>query len=359
LAGPGEFSARAFFNGKIDLTEAEGIAATINAETEVQLRAAASLRGGDLHKQIEGMANELANLLARVEAGIDFVDEEGVKVFEDDELGSALSQLEMGLQWWLTAAVRIDRLDQLPMVVFMGQPNVGKSSLINALAGHERSITSEIAGTTRDILSVAAATSHGDVRLVDVPGEEEPTDELRAKMMEARERALMEADLIIEVVADEERVVSGLLVSMQHGANSYTVQNKVDLLPAAEVRTFEYLSESGEFMSFRGEYQMVSAKTGLNLEKLREEIGRMAYCRTDISAHIPAMNQRHRRLIQGAKKALDDAQKSINFEDPSKTQHEFIAADLRRALDLLGQITGTISPDEVLGRIFSQFCIGK
>jgi tRNA modification GTPase len=353
LAGPGEFSARAFLNGKIDLTEAEGIAATIHATSEAQLRAAASLRSGDLHRQIEHAADETANLLARVEAGIDFSDEEGVTFIGGHDLATALARMVLGLQRWLTHAVRVDRLDQLPTVVFVGQPNVGKSSLINALAGRERAITSEIAGTTRDMLSVVIATPQGEVRLIDVPGEEEPTDELRMKMMEARERALLEADLIIEVVADENHVASTLADGDRHPADRYLVQNKADLLPPDLVRTFEQRPAPGKLP------RLVSAKTGLHIEALRETIGNMAYGRAHISAELPAMNQRHRKLLQEAKEALHDAQGWINTENMAATRHEFVAADLRRALDLLGQITGIISPDEVLGRIFSQFCIGK
>jgi tRNA modification GTPase len=359
LAGPGEFSARAFFNGKIDLTEAEGIAATINAGTEIELRAATSLREGTLHKQIQRHANELGNLLAMVEAGIDFSDEEGVRFIDGEELGSRLSQNVAGVQWWLAHAVRIDRLDRLPTVVLIGEPNVGKSSLINALAGRDRSITSEIAGTTRDMLSVVIPTPRGEVRLVDVPGEELPTDDLRKQMMEARERALMEADLVLDIVASETEVISGLLGSVRYGADYYTVQNKVDLLPPAAVRTFEYLEDSGDFMTFRGEFQMVSAKTGWNIENLREAIGKLAHRRQTISQQIPALNQRHRILLQGAKEALHDAESWVDTENMGATRHELLAADLRRALDLLGQITGIISPDDVLGRIFSQFCIGK
>ena len=358
MASAGEFSARAFFNGKMDLTEAEGIAATINAATEMELRAAASLREGNLHREIEKVTQRVAHWLAMVEAGIDFSEEEGILSADQDEMQSDLAQIaDFGLGWWLEHAVRMDRLDTLPTVVFIGEPNVGKSSLINALAGTTRSITSEVAGTTRDVLGVVMKTSRGDMRLLDVPGKEEPVDELRRQMMKARENALLEADLAIEVVVDEKYAISGMMPRHEHGTEIYAVQNKADLLPPTELRTFEYIESQeewggGGFMTIRGDFQLVSAKTGLNIEKLREEIGELVYRRRVIHAHLPVLNQRHRLLVLEVKEAIDRA---VNLMD----RPELLASELRRALDSLGQITGVVSPDEILGRIFSTFCIGK
>jgi tRNA modification GTPase len=348
LAGPGEFSARAFFNGKIDLTEAEGIAATINAHTETELRAAASLRQGHLHAWIADMADRLANLLALIEADIDFVEEEDIRLVDPDTLLSRLQVMHDGLCSEMATAVRADRLDNPPTVLFLGDPNVGKSSLINALTCAERSLTSEIAGTTRDVLSATLHTAKGDIRLLDVPGEELPSDELRRKMMEARQRAILEADLIVHVVTDDSRAISNLATPGGYPAEAVTVQNKADLLPA-EVR------KRG---SDREPWQLVSAKNGLNIDLLREAILGLVTRRPVVSAIVPALNQRHRVLLDEVRQILGRVTDLV-AAGSVKRHPELIAADLRRALDLLGQITGTISPDEVLGRIFSQFCIGK
>jgi tRNA modification GTPase len=344
LAGPGEFSARAFFNGKMDLTEAEGIAATISAASETQLRAAASLREGDLHKWTVETAEKLANLLALVEAGIDFVDEEGVRFIDPAELRAGLQGLAEEMWAQLAQAVRIDRLDDLPTAVFVGKPNVGKSSLINALAGRERSIVSPVAGTTRDMLSVTMETAHGHVRLVDVPGEEMPSDELRAKMMAARGQALLDADLVVEVVAADQAAPGGGRERPTYAAPVMEVMNKADLLAEGCAPGREW-----------GEWQ-VSARTGQGIETLREDIGEAVVRQEAASGGRLVLNQRHRALVRETRAVLVEAgELVVTFE----RHPELLAAELRRGLDVLGQITGTISPDEVLGRIFSTFCIGK
>jgi tRNA modification GTPase len=360
-AEPGEFSARAFFNGKIDLTEAEGIAATINATNQTQLRAAASLRSGDLHKEMDRLADQLANLLALIEAAIDFTDEEGVEFIGPAQLRQQLGALGRELHDLLAHAVRADRLDALPTVVFIGRPNVGKSSLINALARTDRSITSPIAGTTRDRLSITLHTGAGPVRLVDVPGEETAVDELRTKMMATRELALLEADLIVEVVthpADLAAAGAGTEERSRFPASKITVLNKSDLLPAATGSSPSPTAAEAKAPA-QADWQKVSALTGSNIDRLREEISRQVATRTasTIAAQIPALNQRHRAILHEVQLLLRAIEGSTGEEMIRRP--ELLAAELRRALDLLGGITGAISPDEIIGRIFSRFCIGK
>jgi tRNA modification GTPase len=350
LAGPGEFSARAFFNGKIDLTEAEGIAATINAHSAIELQAASHLRNGMLHRDISDLTERVATMLALVEAEIDFVDEEDVSFIDRDKLESQLEQLGGYLEELLMTSIRIDRCDAIPTAVFIGEPNVGKSSLINALVGKQRSIVSDVAGTTRDVLSAILHTRRGDIRLLDVPGNEIPSDELRTKMMDARRNALLEADLVVRVTdAPGELRDEDIQGSHDIPAQLLVVQNKADLLPPEVQARLVWEPGSGT------QSAPVSAKTGLHIDQLRELITRLAGKKDSVGRNRRVLNQRHRLLLQEAKVALWDARRRAHF----LKQPELLAADLRRALDLLGQITGTISPDEVLGRIFSQFCIGK
>ncbi|HEY4329544.1 MAG TPA: GTPase [Phycisphaerae bacterium] len=340
MAEPGEFTARAFFGGKIDLTEAEGIAATIDAGNRRQLQAAASLRQGDLHRWIGGLSHQTADLLAQVEAGIDFVDEEDVRFVDTTVLAKTLHGMIAELESQLTAAVRIDRMGEPPTVVFAGLPNVGKSSLINALAREERSIVSPIAGTTRDMLATLMRTPRSDVRLVDVPGEEAATDELRAKMMAARQAALLDADLIMEVVA-----VPGELPA-DHGPHHIFVRNMIDLLAAP-----------GDPVAHEP-WRNVSAKTGEGIAELREELARRVSQDESSSTARLVLNHRHRTLLHEATRTLKAAA-LLALPATACQRPELIAAELRHSLDYLGQISGAISPDEVLGRIFSQFCIGK
>ena len=169
-AEPGEFSARAFFHGKCDLTEAEGIAATIGAENERQLRAAAALRDGALHRWCQTLCDRLGDMLALVEAGIDFSDEPDVSFISPAELQRQIAAIAADIARAQSHAVQWESLDMLPAVVLLGRPNVGKSSLLNALAGHDRAIVSPIAGTTRDAVSTVIQTPAGPVRLVDAAG---------------------------------------------------------------------------------------------------------------------------------------------------------------------------------------------
>jgi tRNA modification GTPase len=338
LAEAGEFSARAFFNGKIDLTQAEGISATISATNAVQLRAAAGLREGTLYKEMVRLTEEVAGVLALVEAGIDFSDEADVSFVSREKARAAIEGLAGYVERLLVTAMRVDRVDSMATVVLVGKPNVGKSSLINALAGAERAIVSGVAGTTRDMLSAVIRTMAGDIRLVDVPGEEEIIDEMRGKMMEARRLALLEADVVVRVVDGDEEVLEGGLV----------VRNKVDLVPRG-VRAWKPAPQ----------VVCVSAKTGEGIEMLREKIGVLVQEREVVAEGRVVLNQRHRGLLMGAREGLGRAVEYTGEEAVFRQHPELLAAELRGTLDTLGQITGTVSPDEILGKIFSSFCIGK
>ncbi len=325
----------------MDLTEAEGIAATIAAGSETELRAAASLRGGDLHRWASATAERLANLLALVEAGIDFVEEEDVHFIQVPELRRALAELSAEIRRQLAAAVRIDRLAAPPTVVFVGRPNVGKSSLINALAGRERSIVSPVAGTTRDMLAAEMVVEGRAIRLVDVPGEEAATDELREKMMGARAAAILDADVVVEVFAADE---AGELPGDE--GRRVAVLNKSDLLGDGRLKAV--LRTEG--------WRRVSARTGEHVGELGAALGRLAMREETAGASRLVLNHRHRELMQQTLEAVIRAEGIV---EAAASRPELLAAELRQALDALGQMTGTISADEVLGRVFSRFCIGK
>jgi tRNA modification GTPase len=347
-ATPGEFSARAFLNAKIDLTEAEGIAATIHATDQLERKAAASLRNGHLHQQIDQLTNALANLLALVEAGIDFSDEEGVSFIDAEKAETTLEDLAEQLDHLLSGALRLDRLHAPPTVAFIGAPNVGKSSLLNALTGQNRSIVSPIPGTTRDILAVTLHTPRGDIRLLDLPGDEIPSDELRTKMMDARALALSDADLVVRII-DHPFTLSKYQGGTRIPADIVVIQNKADTLPPESLDRGDWLRPNGRH------WGQVSAKTGYNLPKLIDLLTQLTARSEPVGQHAIALNQRHRAILQETKTTLYAA--SIEARDPHTP--ELLASHLRHALDLLGQITGAISPDQILGRIFSTFCIGK
>ncbi len=350
-ATAGEFSARAFFNGKIDLTEAEGIAATIHATDQLERRAAASLRKGDLFQEITRLTESLANTLALLEAGIDFTEEEDVHFVEPAAVHAALRDLIASCDRLLHESVRVDRLHAPPTIVFIGAPNVGKSSLINVLTGQDRSIVSPIAGTTRDMLVAILHTAHGDMRLLDVPGTEKALDELRKRMMAARHAALLEADLIVEVIDAADPAAYEPSDVREFPAALLRVYNKSDIAGPAPFAAGETAG------SIPLETHRVSARTAEGIDLLRRTLVDQARRRTSLAQRTLALNQRHRVLIKSARTDLLLARQTL--EDAGLRNPELIALSLRLALDDLGRITGAISPDEILGRIFSTFCIGK
>lgn len=343
-AGRGEFTAQAFFSGKLDLTQAEAIAATINATTDRQLRAAGAMRAGSLFRWSHNLAEKLAHLLALFEAGIDFSDEEGVSFASPEQVRATIDDLLADIRQLMQRAPTWERLDQLPTVVLTGRPNVGKSSLVNALTGQGRAIVSPIAGTTRDPLAAILNTSLGPVRIVDVAGTETGTGEIQLAMNVARQRAISEADLII-LVADAQDSASELTATseqLSRDTNTHVVviENKIDLARQ------------------HPQYLGVSASTGAGLADLCARIVEHLSQAEPESASMVALNHRHRESLLRTCECLTRA--GENASELGISRHpELLAADLRSALNSIGEISGTISADDVLGRIFSTFCIGK
>jgi len=348
-ADPGEFSARAFFAGKIDLTEAEGIAATISAANNVQLRAAASLRDGALHRWTHTSVETLVELLAALEAGIDFTEEEGVSFISADQVRWRLQELIAEISRLTCHAVRWERLDALPVAILTGRPNVGKSSLINALAGHDRAIVSPLAGTTRDALSAILLSPQGPIRLVDVAGIEASPTPLSQDMNLARQRILREADLVLLVVDDMDTVesVNGIRKELTDWGvtNILTVRNKVDILDPQ--RGSEILVDIA-----------VSALHKRNLPALKALISDSLALRPPGAIDAMTLNARHREGLGMVTLALHRAV-ALTTEKSFRMHPELLATELRDALNRIGSITGAISPDDVLGKIFGSFCIGK
>ncbi len=328
LAEPGEFTARAYFNGRLDLAEAEGVAATIAAHGEAELAAARQLMAGELSRRLKPAMDLLADTLALVEVGIDFVDED-VTFLSAADIAERLDRADHFLASIQSDSSRFEKLSHEPQVVLVGAPNAGKSTLLNALAKQDRAVVSPIAGTTRDVLSAAVYLRRGSVQLIDIAGIEISTSgDVDRQMQVQALNAIETADVLIHV-RDASSSETAIELSR---APDLTVYAKADLYPAMAQAT------------------AVSALTGEGLDNLRDQLDRIAFGSQTIGASL-ALTSRHLLAIDAARSAIARA--------TQRSELEVLALEIRDALDHLGQILGVIAPDDLLGRIFSAFCIGK
>jgi len=355
-AGPGEFTARAFLSGRMSLTEAEGVAAIVAARSDEELRAAKRLADGSLGRLAGALADRTADLLAAVESGIDFIDEEDVTPISPGMLVEGARDIELSIVRLLARAAGVESHHALPVVALVGPPNAGKSTLFNALLGRERAIVSDLAGTTRDaIVERARVGSIADpivVLLVDVAGQSEHATrgDIEHAMREAAHAAVARADVILRCAPPGTRVAAedpGGPVG--RAATSIRVRTQADLIPADR----------------RGRVDVdvvVSAHSGEGIDRLRLAIAEAVAARRSIyAADALTLLPRHESALQAARDRLREAIELVERESPPRSiaRPEIVAALLRSALDQFGLITGTMTADEVLGRIFSRFCIGK
>lgn len=325
-AAAGEFTQRAFLNGRMDLLEAEGIADLVEAETETQRRQALRQMDGALGAVYRGWTERTRDLLGVQEALIDFADDE----VPEAVLGDVLAGIEAvagEIGGHLADERRGERIRDGLMVAIVGAPNVGKSSLMNVLAGREVAITSPVPGTTRDALEARVELGGTLVTLIDTAGLRDTSDPIEvAGVQRARDRA-GQADLVIEVVDETGRRAEEVC-----SLSSLLVRNKIDLCPG-----------------WRG--RGVSALTGAGVPELRAELAAAARAVADRAGPPPLTRTRHRHHLENAKTSLQEA---VSSEWP-----ELRAEEMRVALRELGQLTGTVGTEEILDTIFRRFCIGK
>lgn len=343
-AEPGEFTARAYFNGRLDLAEAEGVAATIAASNERDLSAARKLLAGELSRRLKPPMDALVDTLALVEAGIDFADE-GISFIDRDDLLDRIDCVDRQLAAILFDSARFEPLTHEPVVVLIGRPNAGKSTLLNALAGRERAVVSPIAGTTRDALSAEVALPGGMVRLVDVAGVGPEAHHLSdasagdvERQMAERARQTATAAEVVVLVHD---VTDSLPAVPTPQPPGLIVLSKSDLDRAASAPTSAVA---------------VSALTGGGLPELRLALSRLCFGEATAGGSAAlALNARHLQCVDDGRESLASARKiAVAGDFP-----ELIAHNLRAALNALGGVLGAVTPDDVLGRVFSSFCIGK
>ncbi|MEO6436762.1 MAG: tRNA modification GTPase [Tepidisphaeraceae bacterium] len=335
-AEPGEFTARAYFAGRIDLAEAEGVAAIIAAHGEQELRAARQLLAGELARRLRPAMDVLTQTLALVEAGIDF-SEEDVTFLAGEEVERRVRGVIASLDELIASSARFEPLTHEPTFVLVGRPNAGKSTLLNALAGRERAIVSDIAGTTRDVLSAEVRLRRGFVRMLDVAGLE---DEQRGETTSG-EPARIAVQMLQRAMQTVE--TADYLV--------FVHDLRDDGPPIAASRTPDLVVRTKADLS--GDASAVSAVTGQGMDALRDRLDRLAFGDSPASSTL-ALNARHLHAISDARESLARA-----ADLAPGSGAELTALELRDALDALGRVLGQVTPDDVIGRVFATFCIGK
>jgi tRNA modification GTPase len=355
MAEPGEFTARGYFNGKLDLTAAEGVAATIAARSDAQLKAARQLLAGELARRVRPMVDQLAQTLALVEVGIDFSEEE-VTFLSTAELAQHIDLSIAQIDDLLAQSQQLEAISHEPVVVLVGRPNAGKSTLINALAQHERSVVSDQAGTTRDVLWTNVTLKRGIVKMADVAGlqttlAESPADTPTARIEQAMQRrareAIESADVIVLVQAIDDAAAP---VALDRSVDLF-VLTKADLLQQngdATPPASPFADAAAQF-----DHVLLSVHESRGMDELIDRLDSICFGQTDRGSF--ALNARHLQHLSDAASALARA----NTAHTAGRGPEVVAMELREALDQLGAIVGSISPDELLGLVFSKFCIGK
>ncbi|HZS52784.1 MAG TPA: tRNA uridine-5-carboxymethylaminomethyl(34) synthesis GTPase MnmE [Bryobacteraceae bacterium] len=340
IAEPGEFTLRAYTNGRIDLPRAEAIRELIDATTLYQARVAAQQMEGSVSRRVAPIKEQLLELISLLEAGIDFA-EDDISVAPPAEILRRLAPIQDSLAKLVASFAAGKLVFQGFTLAIAGRPNVGKSSLFNRLLEQDRAIVTAIPGTTRDTVSESTTIAGVPVKLMDTAGIREGVDLVENLGIERTYQAMADADLTLlvfdlsEPVMEEDRILRNKL----HDRQPLLVGNKADLAPACD-----------------GDFLAVSALTGKGIEQLRQAIlKRLAPEGLAAPESGSITSIRHHALLRESLEALGNAQRAVEFQIP----HEMLLLDLYAALRPIDAVTGATTADDILNRIFSTFCIGK
>ncbi|TBW56453.1 tRNA uridine-5-carboxymethylaminomethyl(34) synthesis GTPase MnmE [Marinobacter halodurans] len=350
LARPGEFSERAFLNDKMDLTQAEAIADLIESSSEQAARCAMRSLQGAFSQRIESLVDALTHLRIYVEAAIDFPEEE-IDFLADGKVAGDLQSIMDDLDRILAEAQQGTILRDGMRVVIAGRPNAGKSSLLNTLAGREAAIVTAIEGTTRDVLREHIHIDGMPLHVIDTAGLRDSPDEVEKigiarawEEIEQADRILLMVDATTTEAVDPEAIWPDFIHRLSTGAPLTVIRNKVDLTGEAAG-----LDESQAVPVVR-----IAAKAGDGIDALREHLKAcMGYATTTEGGFLA--RRRHLVALEQAQASLQQGQAQLEGYGAG----ELLAEDLRQAQDALGEVTGAMTPDDLLGKIFSSFCIGK
>ena len=341
LAEPGEYTRRAYLNNKIDLAQAEAIADLINARSQAAVKAANRSLQGDFSREIETLAADLLALRIYIEAALDFPEEE-IDFLREGDIAARLQAWGERLRALLAQSTQGRLMNDGINLVIAGKPNAGKSSLLNALVGEERAIVTAQAGTTRDIVRETVLIHGMPVNILDTAGLREADDLIEQEGIRRTRHALTQADLIL---------------LLRDGSALDDTSSGDEALPASVPLLLAYNKADQTPPAVQAQHTdglWLSAKTGAGIDALRDEIARMVG-RDEREESPYIARERHLRALQQAEAHYRDALAQLR----STQNGELIAEELRLAHDALGSITGAVSSDDLLGHIFSSFCIGK
>lgn len=342
LANPGEFTERAFLNNKLDLAQAEAVADLIESSTEQSVRSAQKSMQGVFSTQVNELVEELTELRIYVEAAIDFVDEE-IDFLSDGVVENRLTRLQQKLTQIQATAQQGRLLRDGMTIVLAGKPNAGKSSLLNALAGHEAAIVTDIAGTTRDVLRERIQLDGMPLHIIDTAGLRESDNPVEKEGIRRAHAEIQKADKVLLLIDARDPETQSILDTLPQDIDIVKIYNKIDLLGIApEIKQSEHDTSI-----------YLSVKTGTGMELLRY------YLQQSVGFNASADNvfiarRRHIEALNKGQEFIDSALAQLQVQ-----AGELVAEDLRQAQHSLGEITGFVSSDDLLGKIFSSFCIGK
>ena len=343
-AEPGEFTRRAFLNGKMDLTRAEAVADLIAAQSKAEKDLALSQLRGSVSNELSGLREKLLHFTSLIELELDFADHEELEFADRSELTALSDDIEHKLASLIASFRAGNAIRNGISVAIVGAPNVGKSTLLNALLGEQRAIVSDIQGTTRDTIEDALVIDGILFRLIDTAGLRETDDVIEQMGVERSRKAMENAQIVIQVQSndvpstkDDSQISKGTVIH---------VLNKVDLCSVSEQSERSVLCQRSGLIP-------LSAKNG-EIDPLRRELVRVAKAMTQTSA-VMLSNARHYEAISRAHEAILRVQEGL----ANGISGELLSMDLQDCLTALGEVTGQITNAEVLNNIFSKFCIGK
>jgi tRNA modification GTPase len=339
-AEPGEFTRRAFLNGKMDLAQAEAVADLIAAQSKAEKDLALSQLRGSVSNELANLRERLLHFTSLIELELDFADHEELEFADRSELSKLADEIEQKLQALMDSFRTGNAIRNGIPVAIIGAPNVGKSTLLNALLGEQRAIVSDIQGTTRDTIEDTLILDGILFRLIDTAGLRETSDTIENMGIERSRKAAEKAQIVIHVVDNDGMSEAALLNDEMKKGTVIRVRNKADLQEHSGIR----IQESG---------LRISARNG-EIEPLKQELVRVARESMNTSA-VMLSNARHYAAVTRAHEAIQRVQQGME----AGLSGELLSMDLQDCLSALGEVTGQITNQEVLSNIFSKFCIGK